>query len=343
MSEFVGVDLHQRYCLIVRLDAEGRLLERRRVSTEAATLRTYFERLDSTAQIVVEATGNWMYFADLLHDRHLVLAHPWKTRAIAAARIKTDTLDAMTLAHLLRANLIPQAYLAPPHVRERRELVRYRARLSRDRAKVKTRIRSLLAKSGMHLPDSNVLGRNARRTLATLQLPPAAALTLAGYLRLADALTAELHTASAHIAAAVANDAQAQLLMTLPGLGAFGASLVSAAIGTIDRFASGKHLVSYFGLAPGVHSSGDRTRYQALTKQGDSDVRWLLIEAVTHAARHEPFAHVYQRVKARHGAAIARVHVARVLVHVIYRLLKERRPFVPVAQWPGRPQGDMMH
>lgn len=107
MAEFVGVDLHQRYCLIVRMDAQGQVLDRTRVATEATALRTYFDRLDPMAQIVVEATGNWMYVADVLSDRQLVLAHPWKTRAIAAARIKTDTLDATTLAHLLRTNLIP--------------------------------------------------------------------------------------------------------------------------------------------------------------------------------------------------------------------------------------------
>lgn len=342
MAEVVGIDLHQQYCMIVRMDASGRLLDRRRVPTEASALRAYFAEVDPAAPIAFEATGNWMYLADLLHDRHLVLAHPSKTRAIAAARIKTDTLDATTLAHLLRADLIPSAYLAPPEVRERRELVRFRAQLSRDRAKVKTRIRSLLVKHGIRLPMSDVLGRRARQALATLSLPAAATSALTGYLRVADALTAEMQTVSQQIAAAVAHDWQAQLLVTLPGVGAFGASLLSAAIGTIDRFPSSKHLVSYFGLAPSVHSSGDRTRYGPLTKQGNPDVRWLLIEAVTHAARHQPFARIFQRVCARHGKAVARVHVARVLTHVLYRLLKEQRPFIPEVQWSGRPQGLMV-
>lgn len=342
MAEFVGVDLHQRYCLIVRMDAQGQVLDRTRVATEATALRTYFDRLDPMAQIVVEATGNWMYVADVLSDRQLVLAHPWKTRAIAAARIKTDTLDATTLAHLLRTNLIPRAYLASPEIRERRELVRCRARLSRDRVRLKTRLRALLAKHGLMVLARDILGRKARRLLESVALPPAAAAVLASYLRVADALTAELRTATTQIEAAVARDSQAQLLVSLPGFGAFGALLLSATIGPIERFPTPKHLVSYLGLAPSVHSSGGHTRYGALTKQGDPDARWMLIEAATHAARHQPFAPLYQRVKARQGTPAARVAVARRLVHLIHRILTERRPFVPEAQWSGRPRGVMV-
>jgi transposase len=88
--------------------------------------------------------------------------------------------------------------------------------------------------------------------------------------------------------------------------------------------------------------SGGHTRFGALTKQGDPDARWMLIEAATHAMRHQPFARLYQRVKARQGTPAARVAVARRLVHLSHCILKEARPFVPEAQWSGRPRGVMV-
>jgi transposase len=190
----------------------------------------------------------------------------------------------------------------------------YRARLSRDRVRVKTRLRALLAKHGVTVSARDILGRKVRRVLAAVEPPPAAAGVLAGYLRVADALTAELRESTTRIETVVARDAQPQLLMSLPGLGAFGALLLSATIGPIARFPTPKHLGSYLGLAPSVHSSGGHTRYGALTKQDDPDARWMLIEAATHAMRHQPFARLYQRVKARQGTPAARVAVARRLV-----------------------------
>jgi len=111
--------------------------------TRAGDLKQYLTQLPTDARIAVEATGNWMWLYELIEERHpdLVLAHPLKTNAIASARIKPDKIDATTLAQLLRADLVPAAYIPPRDVRDTREVLRYRASLVRLRAQVK-RIRS---------------------------------------------------------------------------------------------------------------------------------------------------------------------------------------------------------
>lgn len=111
MSQYIGIDLHKAKSFVTRLDRRGRVLEQRELAHASGALQQYLERLPAETRIAVEATGNWMWLYELIEERHpdLVLAHPLKTKAIASARIKTDKIDATTLAHLLRANLVPAA------------------------------------------------------------------------------------------------------------------------------------------------------------------------------------------------------------------------------------------
>jgi transposase len=132
-TRWVGIDLHRRRSQIVVIDEHGELALSRRIVNDRETILELLGDPES-AHVVLEATYGWEWLAELLeeggYDVHL--AHPLRTRAIAAARVKTDAIDAKTLAHLLRAGFLPEAYIAPRELRDLRELLRHRATFDPD-------------------------------------------------------------------------------------------------------------------------------------------------------------------------------------------------------------------
>ena len=111
---YVGIDLHRKRSQIAVLDRDGAEVLSRRIVNEPEIFLSLLHELGDDAQVALEAPYGWEWLADLLEEAgyELHLAHPLRTKAIAAARVKTDAVDARTLAHLLRADLLPEAYIA---------------------------------------------------------------------------------------------------------------------------------------------------------------------------------------------------------------------------------------
>jgi len=147
---YVGWDLHRDYSQVAAVDGRGRLRRQVRISNELEGLLEFVKSLPAPVRVVVEATRNWEWLYELLEPvvEEVVLSHPKKAKAIASARIKTDKLDAQTLAHLLRTDLLPTCYLPPRETRLLRELLRYRASLLRVGTRIKNQVHALLAKQG---------------------------------------------------------------------------------------------------------------------------------------------------------------------------------------------------
>ena len=138
-TRWVGIDLHRRRSHIAIVDDQGELTTSRRiVNGREAFLELLGDPQGAEAHVALEATYGWEWLAELLEEAgyDLHLAHPLRTRAIAAARVKTDAIDARTLAQLLRGGLLPEAYVAPREIRDLRELLRHRATLTRMRSAV---------------------------------------------------------------------------------------------------------------------------------------------------------------------------------------------------------------
>jgi transposase len=338
VTEYIGIDLHKAKSFVTRMDHHGHILEQVNLSHATGALQQYLRTLPTDARLAVEATGNWMWLYEQIEDRHpdLVLAHPLKTRAIASARIKTDKIDATTLAHLLRTELLPAAYIPPRTIRDQRERLRYRASLVRLRTQVKNKIAAIVRKTGVQPPTKTAFGVKSRRFLATVPVRACYRLALYGYLRQLDHLTTEIREADQAIGEQVATDAQAQLLCTIPGIGAYAALLIRSEIGDIQRFPDSRHLCSYAGLVPSVHASADKTRLGRLTKQGSAWLRWILVEVSVHAINGAPqFRALYHRVAKKHGHNVGRVAVARALLKTIYAMLTKQEPFRPIRR--GQP------
>lgn len=329
---YVGLDLSKRFHYAVAMDAQGTVCRQQRLPHTPEDLRQFVGALNGPCQVVIEASGNWMPVYDWLEPfvDKVVLAHPLRVRAIASARIKTDRIDATTLAHLLRADLIPQAYIPPPSVRTWRELVRHRAFLVRLQTRVKNRVHALLVKQGVALPDvSDLFGVAGRDWLSALALPQPYAAMLLRYLAVLDHLKLQLRAVERTIDQTVADTPEAGLLQTIPGVGRYLALLLLGEIGEIRRFPSPKQLVSYAGLCPSTYASGQTLRHGRLIHQGSPWLRWGLIEVATHAA-HRPgtcLTRLYQRLARRKDTKTARVAVARKLCTVVFHMLQRMESY----------------
>src|SRR6266542_1647079 len=309
------------------VDDGGAVLRRGKIANEA--LPALFAD-DERRRVVLEAGRNWYHFFDSLEGlvEDVQLAHPLRTRAIAAAKVKTDKLDSATLAHLLRTNLIPTAYTAPAHVREEREVLRYRASLVELRTRVKNKIHAVLAKRGLSSPWSDLFGKSGRRWLAEVALPDVYRQTVDGNLRVLDTLNTEIDVVTEEVKRRVELSPEAKLLTTIPGIGLYSALLLVAEIGDIQRFPDRQHLVSYAGLAPIVRSSGGKARYGPISKQGSPWLRWILVQAAHVSPRHDiEFRERFKATASRRGGKVATVALARHILKVVYQVLKSRSPY----------------
>ncbi|MDI6891654.1 MAG: transposase [Actinomycetota bacterium] len=241
---YVGIDFHKRNTYVTKMDEEGNLTESRNLVNESGALEEFVDSLTSEDKVVLEATGNWYHFYELVEDKALsiTLSHPAKTRAIASARIKTDKIDSAMLAHLLRTNLIPASYIPERATRDLREVLRYRASLVWYRASLKNKIRAILSKNGLSCPYSDLFGKKSRAWLASISPRDCYRESLAGYLVLADTLALEIGRVEEKVQRIAEESPEARLLMTMHGLSYYSSLLVLSEIGEIDRFPSAGQL-----------------------------------------------------------------------------------------------------
>ena len=271
-----------------------------------------------------EAAYGWGWLVEVLEDYgfspHLV--HPLRCKAIASARLKNDKVDAAILAQLLRADLLPEAWIAPPPVRQLRALLRHRIQLVRLRTLLRNRIHAVLADHGEDRLGGCWSGPG-RAWLAALELPAASREVIEDGLALIDALQDPIDRLDGEIRQHARSDPRVKILTQLPGIGPFTALIILAETGDITRFGSARKLASWAGLTPTVRGS-DRTLWHGhISKQGSVWLRWALCEAAQTAKRHPDFAVSYQAIARRRGKKIATTAIARKLLARAWHLLAD--------------------
>lgn len=334
---FIGMDLHKNTSTFVVKDKDGKLINSAKVLTDKNDVTRYINAVKRNSNgrelsLVVEPVSQWYYYADLIEslgvDVHL--AHPMDVKAIAHARIKTDKIDAGVLADLLRTDFLPEAYFSPAEVRGWKEQCRFRASLINLRVQTKNKIHAILFKHSLKHTFSNLFGKSGRRWLDSLELKEPFKNNLDKYLSLVDYLTEQTELAEQIITNTVINCPQAKLLISIPGISYCSALTIMAEIGNIDRFISVKHLQSYAGLIPSTYNSGDKQIHGRITKRGSKWLRWIMIESAYHqmnCKRIPGFGSYYNTLKKRKGSKTAAVATARKLLAVVWRLLKDERPY----------------
>lgn len=356
---YLGVDLHRKRSHVVALDDEGHVRLSRRITNSPENFGRVFGELEpEPLSVVFEAAYGWSWFADLLTDAGIEahMAHPLATKAIAAGRVKNDSVDARTLAHLLRTHLLPEAWIAPPEVREARRLVRMRASLERVRSRLKCQVHAVLAEHGVALPEvADLFGKEGRSFLDGLRLPAISQRRVEANLRLIDELTREVARANEEMRTLFAADPRLSRLLPIPGVGPLIAATVLVEVGDVGRFGSVDRLSSWAGLTPTERTSDAHTRRGHISKQGSRWLRWAMVEAAQRAGGDPALARFYEGIAARRGKKIARVALARRILTLCFFALRDaggcrayparsrtvveaRSPSVMASRTPRRPR-----
>jgi transposase len=331
---FIGVDYHKRYSHMTVLDAEGRILKAGNVPNTAEAVGAFIAPYRAGGRAAVEATRNWTVIYDLLEAEleDVQLAHPLKVRAIAEARIKTDRISSWTLAHLLRCDLLPTAYVRPKAARPAQLILRQRMFFVRVQTMVKNRIHVLIDRqAGVReraAAFTDLFGAAGLAWLQSVELPATERQLLNSELELLEVLRLRIAESDVLVKQLAQGDSRVEWIRTIPGFGAFFSVLVVQEIGDVHRFAGPEKLHAYTGLVPSVYASGGKVFHGRLTKQGNKWLRWALIEAVAPAVRSDPeVARYYERLRHRKGPNAAKVATARRLLTIVYRVLSQGRPY----------------
>lgn len=326
---YIGVDLHRKVSQVAALTSSGELLWNRRIrSRPDEFVRTFGDLAQPPAGVAFEATYGWGWFADLLAELGLPahMSHPTATKAISAARVKNDAVDARTLAHLLRTNLLPEAWISPPACREARRLVRTRTALVRFRSGIKCQVHALLAEHGVQLPElTDLFGKRGRQFLERLPLPELSRSCIQADLQMIDGLVLEIQQLDRQLVRRLKGDARVRRLRAIPGIGFFTAAALVAEIWDVTRFSSADRLCSWAGLTPIEHSSAGHIHRGHISKAGSRLVRWAMVEAAARAPRHAPHRQFFVRIMRddlgrRH---IARIALARRLLTLCFYALRD--------------------
>src|SRR5438067_2625071 len=323
----VGVDLHQRFCYMTVMDARGKILSAGPVSNEKLALRRYFRQFRGQGvEAAVEACGFWAAFREVVEPevKRLVLVHPQRVKAIASAKLKNDRVDSATLAHLLRCDLLPESWKADRQTQGRRQQVRLRATLVRQRTRLKNQVHAVLHQQGLRSPVTDLFGRRGRQWLRQVRLPEKARAAVEVCCRLIDGYSQEIEEQHRQLRVEARRDGRARWLMTIPGIGEFSALLLLAEIEDISRFSGKQALCSYAGLVPRVRESAGKAARGGITRQGSSWLRWIMVEAAQVATRTSPAARrYYERLSRKKHKHVARVALARKLLIAVYALLHD--------------------
>jgi transposase len=331
---YMGIDYHKNFSHVTVVDEGGQVIKRSRIFNDRDSLSSLFGELEGEVKVVMEAAWNTLVMYDLLEEfsDDIKLAHPTKVKAIASAKIKTDEIDSRVLADLLRANLIPEAHIPSVDVRVARRVLRQRMFFVRMQTMVKNRIHSLVDRH----PDiarypgmkSDIFGKSGKEWLREVELPVEERKLLDGELKLLDVLFDLIKKSDRWLGELAKDNEAVELLRTIPGIGLFFAVLLWSEIDGIERFSNPKKIAAYAGLVPSTYSSGGKTFHGRITKQGNKWLRWAMVEAALPATRNDFWLRShYEHIKARKGSNTAKVAIARRLLTIVYRVLKEKRSY----------------
>jgi transposase len=334
---YMGIDHHKQYSQMTLMDEDGKELRNDKVLNFRSEVEKFLQGAGEEVKAVIEAGRSSYVMVDLLEELgvEVKIANPKEVKAIAKAKIKTDKRDSRILAHLLRADLIPEVYQRTGENRRRQRVLRQRAFFVAMRTRVKNKTRALLAQQKEEIQGEvsrvkNLFSRKGLETLKGLGLPDTDKALLDGLLKMYQQLEERIKESDELVERLYNKIPEAQLVSTVPGFGKFFSVLVATEIADVGRFSRVERLHSYAGVIPSTHSTGERHFHGKITKEGNAWLRWAAVEAVWPAIKSDFDLKVfYERLARRKNTNAAKVATARRLLTIIYRILKERRSYVP--------------
>lgn len=334
---YCGIDYHKKYSQACLMDASGEVVREARLDHDGdgRMIARFFDGATEPCETVFEATQNWMWLYDVLEPLRMVsrihLASPYQTRLIAAAQIKTDKLDARKLARLLRGGLIPEVHIPGPATRADKLVLRQRMFMVRLRTRVRNRIHKIVARQhGLEMPQvSDLFGAKGLAALRAAKLGEPDRQMLEDAVAVLATLDEQIRREEKLIKARMGTSETMQLLASMPGIGPILGGVVAAEIDDIGRFCDAAKLCAYAGIVPSTYSSGGKTTHGRTLKACNKWMKWALVEAAWSAVGCSAYFGGFYRSHLARGKTKTRaiIIVARRMCHIIWRMLKEQRPY----------------
>ncbi len=334
---YMGIDHHKQYSQMTLMDEDGKELKNERVWNFRSEVEKFLQGAGEEVKAVIEAGRSSYTMVDLLEELgvDVKIANPKEVKAIAKAKIKTDKRDSRILAHLLRADLIPEVYQRSGENRRMQRVLRQRAFFVGTMTRVKNKIRALLAQQKEEIQGEvsrvkNLFSREGLEALKSLDLPDTDRELLDGLLKMYHQLEERVKESDELVESLYKKMPEAQLISTVPGFGKFFSVLVATEIADVSRFSRVEKLHSYAGVIPSTYSSAERFYHGKIIKEGNKWLRWAAVEAVWPAVKSDFDLRLFFNKQARRkNINAAKVATARRLLTIIYRILKEGRCYVP--------------
>ncbi len=311
---YSGIDLHKRTSYLVTVDEEGSVVKEGNLKNHPASISAYFASMPGKHKAVVESTFNWYWLADLLRVQNvsLELAHAKYLKAITYAKVKTDKVDAATMAQLLRIGMIPCAHQISPELRDARDVLRGRLRLVQKRVAAANAIKLICAK--FNVTD-------------VAKLPPLCQLQADCYAQQVALLTSQIKQLEKSLHPVLLPDPDIQRLLRIPGIGKINAFTLLLEIDGIERFPSEKQFFSYCRLVPGAQNSASQKRSRP-SKDGNKYLKLAFSHTGTRAIQYYKEIKDFYRAKRRKKhEAVARAIVAKELARIVYHVLSKQTDF----------------
>jgi transposase len=336
----IGCDFHPSFQRIAMLDRETGELSKKTLLHGNGEARRFYESLRGQSVVVgIESCGNTLWFEQMLAEmeHRLAIGDAARIRAHVVRRQKNDDRDALNILELLETERFPALWVPGAEERDLRALLLHRFKLVQMRTRIKNQLQHIALNYGFQ-KKRKLWSQEGRKFLKELELPTWTRRRRDDLLKMLEPLDTTIAELSAAVETEVEKDARAQLLKTHPGVGPITALGFVLIIGPVERFACSRQVASYLGLIPMEDSSGGRHRWGHISKQGNTFLRTMLVEAGQTAARRDPeLRRAYQRVKhKKQFSGIAKVMVARKLAIRLYWMLRTNQPYLP-ARMQGSP------
>ncbi len=327
IMRYIAFDIHKEYALVGGQNARQEwVLQPRRVGMEKFREWAMANLKVGDAAVIETTTNVWDVY-DIVAPlvSYALVAHAGAVRQIAEARVKTDKEDIKRLLRLLIADIVPEVWVPPAHVRELRGMISYRNRLVKTNTMIRNRLQSLIHRHNLILPKNCLTDKtwwDAQKLSAMEKIQ----------IRQELAMLAEMDKHKAEVDAELGRQClserwgqQAMRLLQLPGFGVVMTMTVLSAIGDVTRFESAKKLVGYSGLGAGVHDSGKEHIEKRITKSGRKELRWALVEAAWRAIRISPYwkGQYEMYLKRMRKPSQAIVVIARKLLVAVWHVLSK--------------------
>lgn len=331
---YVGMDIHKNFIQAAALDEQGNIIKEQKFKTDEEEIQRFIKTLKAQKiHAAIEATCTWYYIYETLNalDIETTLVNMRRTKTIAESKIKTDKLDAKTIAQCLRTGFIATAYIPPKTIMEQRTLLRHRMSLRKEIIRYKNKIHAILLRNGIRYPDySDLFGVGGMKFLQHITLPDSEQYSLTSYLNIVKTLLHEKTQTAKNIETLCKNNHQAMLLTSIPGISYYSAMIILTEMGEVQRFSNPKKLCSYAGLVPRTIQSGTHVYQGRILKECNHNLKWILDQSTHIHIRHCPnslITKLYYRVETKKGAGKATVAASRKLLTCIWHMLMKDEMF----------------